>query len=256
LSIGIERRGTLTIVTIDRPEVRNAIDPETMAGLVAAFLEAERDPEVRAVILTGAGDRAFCAGMDLKAFAEGSVPVGDGPGLEFFTDRLYPKPVIAAVNGAAVGGGFELAMACDLIVAADHTRFGLPEIRRGMVAAGGGTRLPRRIPLAIALEMGLTGEYIGAERALALGLVNRVVPAGDLLDSAVELAGMAARNAPLALAVTKKLMLAEAEGASLEAIAAESKAVFASADAMEGARAFAEKREPRWQPLAITSEDS
>ncbi|WP_395108035.1 enoyl-CoA hydratase-related protein [Actinomadura sp. SCN-SB] len=249
MSVGIERRGPLTIVTIDRPEARNALTPETMTGLGTAFQDAEGDPEVRALILTGAGDRAFCAGMDLKAFAAGGKPAGDGPGLEIFTERVFPKPIIAAVNGAAVGGGFELALACDLVVAAEHARFGLPEIRRGLVAAGGGTRLPRRIPLAIALEMGLTGEYIDAPRARELGLVNRVVPASELLDSAAELAGLAARNAPLALSVTKKLMRAEAEGAPMAEIMAECRAVFESADAMEGARAFTEKREPRWRPL-------
>jgi len=249
MSVNVKRRDALTIITIDRPEARNALAPETMAGLGRAFQEVEENPEVRAAILTGAGDRAFCAGMDLKAFAAGGKPTGDGPGLEIITDRVFPKPIIAAVNGAAVGGGFELALACDLVVAAEHARFGLPEIRRGLVPAGGGTRLPRRIPLAIALEMGLTGEYIDAQRAWELGLVNRVVPASELLDSAVELAGLAARNAPLALSVTKRLMLAEAEGATMDEIAAQCQDVFDSEDALEGARAFAEKREPVWQPL-------
>jgi enoyl-CoA hydratase len=250
LSVDIDRRGPLTVVTINRPEARNALDFETMAGIGAALVAAEHDPEVRAVILTGAGDRAFCAGMDLRAFADGAPAVDDDrPGLEVLTDRIYPKPVIAAVNGAAVGGGFELVLACDLVVAADHARFGLPEVRRGLIAGGGGTRLPRRIPLAVALELGLTGEYIGAERAHELGLVNRVVPGAGLLEAATELAGLVARNAPLALAVTKTLMLREAAGALMEEITAAGKVVFESADALEGARAFTEKREPRWTPL-------
>jgi len=250
MSLVVERRDALTVITIDRAEARNALDLDTMYGIGEALLAARAEPDVRAVVLTGAGDRAFCSGMDLRAFADGKVELDpDRPGLEVLSEGDFPKPVIAAVNGAAVGGGFELALGCDLIVAADHARFGLPEVRRGLVAAGGGTRLPRRVPLAVALELGLTGEYIDAARALELGLVNRVVPAAELMDAALELAGLVARNAPLALSVTKRLMMREARGMAIEDIQAVSKHVFESPDALEGAKAFAERREPQWAPL-------
>jgi len=245
MSVLVSREGAVVVVTINRPEARNALDAETMAGIGEAFVAAEDDPEVRAVVLTGAGDRAFCAGMDLRAFASGG-PIIDSsrPGLEVFTQRAYPKPVIAAVNGTALAGGFELVLACDLAVVADHAKLGIPEVKRGLVAAGGGTNLPRRIPLA--LELGLTGEPIDATRALELGLVNRVVQGAQVLAEALTLAGTIARNGPLAVRVTKELMHAQASGASREEIGAASSRVFASADAKEGAMAFAEKREPRW----------
>lgn len=248
MTVLVEQHGAVTVVTINRPEARNALDAETMAGIGAAFTAAELDPEVRAVVLTGAGDRAFCAGMDLRAFASGGAIIDESrPGLEVFTQRVFPKPVIAAVNGAAVAGGFELVLACDLVVAAEHVKFGLPEVKRGLVAAGGGTRLPRRVPLAVALELGLTGETFGPERALALGLVNRVVPGDQVLTEALTLAQGIARNGPMALRVTKELMWAEAQGAPAETIAKATREVFGSADAREGAQAFAEKREPVWQ---------
>jgi enoyl-CoA hydratase len=247
MSVLVERRDAVTVVTINRPEARNALDAETMAGIGEAFVAAEEDTEVRAIVLTGAGDRAFCAGMDLRAFAAGGAVIDESrPGLEVFTGRVYPKPIIAAVNGTAVAGGFELVLACDLAVVADHAKFGLPEVKRGLVAAGGGTNLPRRIPLALALELALTGETFDAARALELGLVNRVVPGDRVLDEALALAGLIARNGPLALRVTKELMLAQAQGAGRDEIGAATAGVFASADAKEGATAFAEKREPRW----------
>ncbi|MFJ8816447.1 crotonase/enoyl-CoA hydratase family protein [Amycolatopsis thermoflava] len=247
MSVLVERHDAVTVVTINRPEARNALDAETMAGIGEALVAAEQDDDVRAVVLTGAGDRAFCAGMDLRAFAAGGAVVDESrPGLEVFTERVYPKPVIAAVNGTAVAGGFELVLACDLAVVADHAKFGLPEVKRGLVAAGGGTNLPRRIPLALALELALTGETFDAARAAELGLVNRVVPGDQVLGEALALAATIARNGPLALRVTKELMLAQAQGAGRAEIAAATAPVFASADAKEGAIAFAEKREPRW----------
>ncbi|GAB2964254.1 enoyl-CoA hydratase-related protein [Amycolatopsis acidiphila] len=247
MSVLVQRHDAVTVVTINRPEARNALDAETMAGIGEALVAAEQDAEVRAVVLTGAGDRAFCAGMDLRAFAAGGAVIDESrPGLEVFTERVYPKPVIAAVNGTAVAGGFELVLACDLAVVAEHAKFGLPEVKRGLVAAGGGTNLPRRIPLALALELALTGETFDAARAAALGLVNRVVPGDQVLAEALALANTIARNGPLALRVTKELMLAQAQGAGREEIASATAAVFASADAKEGATAFAEKREPRW----------
>jgi enoyl-CoA hydratase len=185
--------------------------------------------------------------MDLRAFAAGGPTVDESrPGLEVFTERVFPKPIIAAVNGAAVAGGFELMLACDLAVAADHARFGLPEVKRGLVAAGGGTNLPRRIPLALAMELALTGETVDAARARQLGLAaNATAPS---LASALANTGAAtiARNGPMALRVTKELLVGQARGASRAEIAAAAAPVFASADAKEGAVAFAEKREPRW----------
>src|SRR3954447_3402810 len=177
MSVEVDRRGAVTIVTINRPERRNALDPATMSGIGRALSDAETDDTVRAVVLTGAGEKAFCAGMDLKAFAEGGITPETlpKPGLDVLVERVYPKPVIAAVNGPALAGGFEIVLACDLVVAAEHATFGIPEVKRGLVAAGGATRLPRRIPLALALELGLTGEPVDAARAMALGLVNRVV---------------------------------------------------------------------------------
>jgi enoyl-CoA hydratase len=248
MSVDFERRGAVAIVTLNRPDARNALDPDTIRGLGRAFTEAEADEGVRAVLLTGAGDRAFCAGMDLKAFAAGRRGAeGEGPGLEVLTRRVYPKPVIAAVNGTAVAGGFELMLACDLAVAAEHAKFGIPEVKRGLVAAGGGTRLPQRIPIAVALELGLTGNLIDAERALALGLVNRVVPAERVLDEAIGLAEEIASNGPLALRVTKELMVEQAGAFDWERVRAATAPVFASEDAREGAMAFAEKRAPVWK---------
>jgi enoyl-CoA hydratase len=247
MTVLVEQRDAVAVVTISRPEVRNALDAETMAGIGEALMAAEQDGDVRAVVLTGAGDRAFCAGMDLRAFAAGGPTVDESrPGLEVFTERVFPKPIIAAVNGAAVAGGFELMLACDLAVAADHARFGLPEVKRGLVAAGGGTNLPRRIPLALAMELALTGETVDAARARRLGLVNRVVPGAEVLTEALALAATIARNGPMALRVTKELLVGQARGASRAEIAAAAAPVFASADAKEGAVAFAEKREPRW----------
>jgi enoyl-CoA hydratase len=247
MTVLVEQRDAVTVVTINRPEARNALDAETMAGIGEALTAAEHDSAVGAVVLTGAGDRAFCAGMDLRAFAAGGAMIDKSrPGLDVFTERVYPKPIVAAVNGTAVAGGFELVLACDLAVVATHARFGLPEVKRGLVAAGGGTNLPRRIPLALALELGLTGETIEAEQALRLGLVNRVVPGDQVLAEALALAGTIARNGPLAVKVTKELMVAQAGGAGRDEIAAAAAPVFASADAKEGAIAFAEKREPRW----------
>lgn len=246
MSVDVERRGPVTIVTINRPKAANSLDGPTMSGIGYAFQEAEQDAEVRAVVLTAAGDRIFCAGMDLKAFlAEGGLDV-PGPGLDIFTRRVFPKPVIGAINGAAVGGGFELALACDLLVASETAKFGLPEVSRGLIAAGGGTRLAQRIPLALALELGLTGALVSADRVREIGLVNRVVPAADVLDAALELAGQIAANGPLAVSVTKKLIVEELPAGDWDGLAETVAPVFASEDAREGARAFAEKRTPNW----------
>jgi enoyl-CoA hydratase len=205
------------------------------------------------VIVTGAGDKAFSAGMDLKAFASGegaSIMSGTG-GFGGITQRDFPKPLIAAVNGAALAGGCEIMLSCDLVVAADHATFGIPEVKRGLLAGAGALlRLPKRLPLSVALELTLTGDTIDAQRAFDLGLVNRVVPADRLIDEALALALAIAQNAPLALRWSKRVMvraasLPEEEGWKLNAEAAA--VVFSSSDALEGAVAFAEKRAPNWK---------
>jgi len=231
-----ERAGHVLIATMNRPQARNALNPELINELSAVLRGADADPEIRAIVLTGAGP-AFCAGLDLKAFTRG----GRFDGLVWFNRDGVATPVVAAVNGPAVAGGFELLLACDLVVAADDARLGIAEVKRGLFAAGGGTTLADRIPLAVALEMGLTGEPVTAARALEIGLVNRVVPAAEVLDEALAVAQQIAANAPLAVTVTKKLIRERRWGEP-----AEVEAVFRSADAAEGARAFAERRPPVW----------
>lgn len=248
MSVNLERHDGVLVVMINRPEQRNALNGETISGIGNAFSSAKDDSEVRCIVLTGAGDRAFCAGMDLKEFAAGKMAVGAGRAtLDIFTRHFYPKPVIAAINGTAVAGGFELMLACDLAVAADHAMFGIAEVKRGLVATGGGTRLPRRIPLAIALEMGLTGDLITATRAHQLGLINKVVSKERVLEEALALAARVAANGPLSLSVTKQLMREEIGAGEWDHIRAAAAPVFASDDAREGAAAFAEKRAPRWK---------
>ncbi len=241
------------VITIDRPEARNAIDGATARALARAFEELEDDEGVRAVVLTGSGDKAFSAGMDLKAFAAGEIGDITAPpgGFAGFTRLGFPKPIIAAVNGAALAGGFEIVLACDLVVAAEHAVFGIPEVKRGLVAGAGGLiRLQNRVPLSIALELALTGETIDAARALELGLVNRVVPADELMPRSLELAALICSNAPFAVKTSKRVMREacarpEAEGWDLTDQAV--REVFATEDAMEGAVAFAEKRPPVWK---------
>ncbi len=243
------------VLTLNRPEAANSLDPALLGELSATFAEIADDPATQAVVLTGAGERIFCAGMDLRAFSQGGggdetapAPKTGGDPTALFRD-LCPKPVIAAVNGAAVGGGFELVLACDLVVAADHARFGLPEVKRGLLPGGGGTLLGTRLPLPLALELALSGELVGAERAAAWGLVNRVVPAAELLEASLALATTIAANGPLALRTTKLLV----RRAVLDdptrgwGTPEELAAVFGSEDAKEGAAAFLEKRPPRWQ---------
>jgi enoyl-CoA hydratase len=254
----LERRrvGSVEILTLNRPEHRNALSPELLEQLSTAFGACKSDDDVRVAILTAAGDKAFCAGMDLKVFAaaqSGNAPLLDPVATANFTEfnhGHFPKPVIGAANATAVGGGLELLMSCDLVVAADHARFGFPETKRGLYPAGNAFTLPARIPLAVALEMGLTGDMISAERALQLGLVNRVVPAADVMTVALELAERISANGPLAVAFTKKLMretIRHGVDAAYALAAAEHDGVFKSEDAIEGARAFAEKRTPRWK---------
>ena len=189
------------MLTMNRPEQRNALNRDLFRAIGQAFVGAETDPEVRAIVLTGAGDKAFCAGMDLKAFAAGEpIGPGDGPGTTVFVERCYPKPIVAAVNGAAVAGGFGVMLGCDIIVAAEHATFGLPEVKRGLVGVGATTRASLRLPPAVTLELALTGEPMDAQRALHYGLVNRVVPASEVLPVAIAIAEQIAANAPLAVA--------------------------------------------------------
>jgi enoyl-CoA hydratase len=255
-----EQRGFVQLLTLNRPQAANSLDPGLLGDLGRAFDEISRDDGTRVVVLTGAGERVFCAGMDLKAFSESPQPTADaapsdagspegggGRGFELFLN-ICPKPVIAAVNGAAVGGGFELVLACDLAVAAETARFGLPEVKRGLLAGGGGTLLGTRLPLALAMEIALTGEYIDASRAAAWGLVNRVVPADELIESSLELAAKIAANGPLAIKTTKELTRrAVLDDPKLGwATPDEIARVFGSDDAKEGAVAFLEKRTPTW----------
>lgn len=245
MTVQTERRGAATLITIDRPGAGNSLNPAVGRGLLVALSSAADDHEVRTVILTGAGKRHFSTGMDLVAFAAGEDMGPVAAAFDALAD--FPKPVIAAINGAAVGGGLEIMMRCDLVVAAEHAVFGTPEVTRGIVPGGGATRLPRRIPIALALELGLTGESISARRAADLGLVNRVVPAAEVVAVASALASSIAANAPLAVMATKRLMWDELGSVDRDRFRQLVEPVSRSADALEGARAFAEKRPPVWR---------
>ncbi len=205
---------------------------------------------MRALVLTGAGG-TFCAGMDLKAFLSGDAPVAEGRGFGGIAERPPAKPIIAAVEGYALAGGFELALSCDLIVASEAATFGLPEVRRGLVAGAGGLfRLPRRVPYHLAMEIILTGEHVPASRLYEAGLISRLVPPGHALVTARELAAQVALGAPLATAASKRVVTESGDWPASEAFARQGEIiapVFTSADAMEGAVAFAEKRAPRWK---------
>jgi enoyl-CoA hydratase len=250
MSVHISDLDGIRTVTIDRPERRNALDPATMSRIGESFLAAAADDEVRVLILTGAGDQSFCSGMDLKAFRDSSAPaVAPGRGTDVFAERFYPKPIIAAVNGAAVGGGFGLVLACDIVVAAQHAVFALPEVQRGLVGAGAVSRAAMRLGPAIAAELALTGDPIDAGRAHQLGIVNRVVPREDLMDTARKIAGRIAANGPLSVRVTKEIIDEVrhlSDGIDMPSLRAKAAPVMNSADAREGAAAFAEKRVPRF----------
>lgn len=248
--VHVEQRGPVQVITIQRPEVKNAINLAVAEGVAKAVDELDESDDLRVGVLTGAGG-SFSAGMDLKAFLAGEQPNIPGRGLAGVTERPPSKPLIAAVEGWALAGGFEVALACDLIVAGQSARFGLPEVKRSLVAAAGGAvGLPRRIPRAIALELLLTGEPIHSERAAQVGLVNRVVPDGQALEGALELARTIAENGPLAVAAAKRIAHASADLHLRESWADQQpliEQIFASHDAREGATAFAEKRPPVWE---------
>lgn len=254
-----ERRGRVLLVTLNRAAARNAVNLAVTLGLGDALEEAERDRDIWAVVVTGAGDKAFCAGADLKAISRGESLAPADParaawGFAGYVTHHISKPTIAAVNGFALGGGTEISLASDLVVAADTASFGLPEVKRGIYAAAGGVfRLPTQIPKKVAMEMILTGEPITAQRALELGLVNRVVPRAEVVAAALELAGQITANAPLSVQASKRIAngiingQVAAEAASWELSRTEGRPLRGRADAAEGPRAFAEKRPPNWQ---------
>lgn len=247
--VRVEREDGLLVVTLDRPEARNAVDGVVARGVAAAMDLLDADDALAVGVLTGAGG-TFCAGMDLKAFLRGELPSVPGRGFGGLTQSPPAKPLVAAVEGYALAGGCELVLACDLVVAGEGAVFGLPEVTRGLVAAAGGLlRLPERIPRAVAMEHALTGDPMTAADAHRWGLVNRLVPDGGALDAARELAARVARNGPLAVRSTKRVLV-EAPGWPVDEVwerqGAIVQPVFTSDDAREGAAAFAEKREPRW----------
>lgn len=243
-------RGAVLVITLNRPQAKNAATLR-MAELMAQALDRyEADDSLRAAVLTGAGG-TFCAGMDLKAFVRGERPRVEGRGFLALTERPPSKPLIAAVEGHALAGGFETMLACDLVVAGRGARFGLPEVKRGLVAAAGGLmKLPRLTHRAVAMEMILTGDSYDAEFGLANGFVNRVVEDGQALDAALELAERIATNGPLALRASKRVIAESPEWPLREQFQRQREIVepvFSSEDAEEGAKAFAEKRRPVWQ---------
>ncbi|MBK8991003.1 MAG: crotonase/enoyl-CoA hydratase family protein [Gammaproteobacteria bacterium] len=244
-----EADGILTI-TINRPAAKNAVNLAVATGIAAAIDRLDASPALRVGILTGAGS-AFCSGMDLKAFLTGEMPMLPGRGFGGLVEAPPQKPLIAAIEGYALAGGLELMLACDLAVAGDNARFGIPEAKRGLVAAAGGlVRLPRMVPYRFALELALTGEMIPASRAYELGLLNRIVPAGEALEGALALARSIVANGPLAVATSKRVMRDSAGWSDAEIWPkqnAATAAIFDSEDAREGAAAFAEKRAPVWK---------
>lgn len=248
-----EQHGAVLVARLNRPDARNALSPGLIRAIGSALTDAESDDSIRAVVLTGTGDRAFCAGMDLRAFTSGEQAddgeADSGRGYQRLIEGRVTVPLVAAVNGAAVAGGFELMMACDVVVASSAAMFGLPEVKRGLFPAGGGTFLATRIPMAVASELLLTGDTISADRAYELGLVNAVVPPGRVLDAALGYAERIAANGPLGLAAVKELVrLGVSDPArAVERMAHWNEVVFNSADAQEGARAFIERRPPVWQ---------
>ena len=252
-----ERRDNTLIVTINRPDARNAVNQAVSIGVGDALQQAQDDPEIRAVVITGAGEKSFCAGADLKAISRGeNIFHPDHPewGFAGYVQHFIDKPIIAAVNGTALGCGTELALASDLVVAQSSAQFGLPEVKRGLIAAAGGVfRIVDQLPRKVAMRLLVTGEPISAEEAARWGLINEVVPDGTVLQAALALAERITVNAPLAVQASKRVALGVDEGV----ITAESgpwkrsnremRAVFSSEDAMEGPLAFAQKRAPVWK---------
>ncbi len=253
-----ERRGNTLIVTINRPEARNAVNAAVSVGVGDALQQAQDDPDIWAVVITGAGDKSFCAGADLKAISRGENifhPEHPEWGFAGYVQHFIDKPVIAAVNGTALGGGSEMALASDLVVAQRGAAFGLPEVKRGLVAAAGGMfRIVDQLPRKIAMQLLLTGEPMSAEEALRWGLINQVVDDGEsVLEAAVALADRITVNAPLAVQASKRVAAGADDGAITGELDdwkrsnREMRVVFTSQDAMEGPLAFAQKRAPVWK---------
>ncbi|KTE28027.1 MULTISPECIES: crotonase/enoyl-CoA hydratase family protein [unclassified Sphingopyxis] len=254
-----ERRGHVLIVTINRPEARNAVNAAVHIGIGTALETAEADPEIRVVVITGAGEKSFCAGADLVALSRGESLAPSDPdqlawGFAGMVSHPISKPIIAAVNGFAFGGGCEIALMSDIIVAAEHAQFGLPEVKVGLFAAAGGAfRLAQQMPRKLAMEHMLTGDPIPAARAAQFGLVNHVVPLAELMPTALALADKIAANAPLSVQASKRVALGIQDGRIAadapywEHNTLERSALMRSEDAREGPRAFAEKRKPEWK---------
>jgi enoyl-CoA hydratase len=245
-----DRRGNVLLITLNRPEVRNAVNAALAAGLAGALDELDADDSLSVGVLTGTGG-FFSAGMDLGAFVKGESAWFGDRGFAGITQRAARKPLIAAIEGFALAGGMEIALSCDLIVAARGARMGIPEVKRSLVAAGGALlRLPRRMPYHVVMELALTGDFQPAERFHELGLVNRIVEPGTAVDGALELAAEIAANAPLALVATKRIVQEQYDWKTTEMWERQgeiSGPVFASEDAKEGSAAFKEKREPVWK---------
>ncbi|CAG2157810.1 Carnitinyl-CoA dehydratase [Cupriavidus yeoncheonensis] len=248
-TLQLETRGNILLITLNRPEARNAMDFETATAMAAALDQFESRDDLSVAILTGAGG-TFCSGMDLKGFLAGKRPSLPGRGFGGLTEAPPRKVLIAAVEGYALAGGFEMALACDLIVASKAAKFGLPEVKRGLVAGAGGLmRLPRRMPYHVAMEYALTGNMLGAEQAHAYGLVNRLTEPGQALEAALALAAEVGANGPMAVAVSKQIVSESTDWPAAEMFERQRPIVapvFSSADAREGAAAFAEKRKPVW----------
>ncbi|CPR09304.1 enoyl-CoA hydratase, EchA1 [Mycobacterium bohemicum DSM 44277] len=253
----VERRGNVAVITINRPEASNAINAAVSVGVGDALEEAAHDPDVRAVVITGAGDRSFCAGADLKAIArrENLYHPDHGEwGFAGYVHHFIDKPTIAAVNGTALGGGSEIAMASDLVVAAESATFGLPEVKRGLIAAAGGVfRIMSHLPRKVAMELLMTGEPITASDACRWGLINQVVADGPVLDAALALAARVTVNAPLSVQASKRIAYGVDDGVVVdeepgwERTVREMRTLIRSEDAREGPLAFAEKRQPVWK---------
>jgi crotonobetainyl-CoA hydratase len=253
----VERHGSVLIITINRPEARNAINAAVSIGVGDALEEAQHDPEIRVVVLTGAGDKSFCAGADLKAIARRENlyhPDHAEWGFAGYVQHFIDKPTIAAVNGTALGGGTELALASDLVVALEGAKFGLPEVKRGLIAAAGGVfRIVDQLPRKVAMELLLTGEPMTASDAWEWGLVNQVVKEGSVLDAALALAARITVNAPLSVQASKRIAAGVDNGVitgdevGWERTVNEMRTLIRSEDAKEGPLAFAEKREPVWK---------
>jgi enoyl-CoA hydratase len=239
----------IIVITINRPDAKNAVNKAVAEGVAAALEQLDSDENLRVGIITGAGG-TFCSGMDLKGFLKGESPVVKDRGFAGLTMAPPEKPLIAAVDGYALAGGMEVALACDLIVASSDAKFGIPEVKRGLVAGAGGLiRMPRQIPPRLAMQYSLTGEFISAQRAYDIGLIN-LVAEGDALDAAIDLARQINENGPLAVKVSKQIVATQAEWSKDEMWDEQQKLmapIFGSEDAREGAAAFAEKRKPEWK---------